>query len=626
MTEFFRYLKRNGTAELVAADLLFKRPTENLPGPSTFAKLDAADINVPNEITVVVTSCGRQNLLETTLDSFLKYNTFPIKEFIVIEDGDGSKNQFLAEKYHRSPFKWLATGQRVGQIAAIDMAYQAVRTEFIFHCEDDWEFFASGFIEKSLAILNRNHSILQVWIRALNDTNWHPVLNYTLTADEIPYRLLCHHHDTGNWGIWHGFSWNPGLRRRRDYRSLGGFGSLDPDTTKETWQVESNASAFYQQRGFFAAILTDNGGSGYVRHIGKDRRVPRDYLANRPVTSRCTGSSGKGSHIVDDLIFDVGAHRGEDTDYYLRRGFRVVGVEYDPEHVAFLRARFARELENGRFTLIDRAIAPQPGPVTFYRNKNVSVWRTAERSWADRNQAVGTEIEEITVDGITADVLFREYGIPFYLKIDIEGRDMLVVSALAQFVAKPSYLSLEAEDKSFDKLRAEFTALRALGYDSFKLSPQHHVHQQQVPPLSQHGKALDWTFEKGSSGLFGEDLAGPWISESEALNAYKPILLIYDVERAVRSGLLRGSFTEFLTKFGYESGWYDTHARHQSWAGGAAGFLPHQRSSVTEPAGREADLLGQITELTNSLGSARAQAAEHESHARQAVVESAAAN
>jgi hypothetical protein len=28
-----------------------------------------------------------------------------------------------------------------------------------------------------------------------------------------------------------------------------------------------------------------------------------------------------------DLIFDVGFHRGEDTDFYLKKGFRVVAVE-----------------------------------------------------------------------------------------------------------------------------------------------------------------------------------------------------------------------------------------------------------------------------------------------------------
>ena len=27
------------------------------------------------------------------------------------------------------------------------------------------------------------------------------------------------------------------------------------------------------------------------------------------------------------IIFDIGMHRGEDTDFYLKKGFTVVGVE-----------------------------------------------------------------------------------------------------------------------------------------------------------------------------------------------------------------------------------------------------------------------------------------------------------
>jgi hypothetical protein len=302
VTELLRFLKRETAVEIVPADLLFDQPKANPPGPSCRASSHGAESIGHNEITMVVTSCGRQDLLETTLDSFMRCNTFPIKEIIVIEDGDGAKNHALMEKYCRYPFKWLATDQRVGQVAAIDIAYQQVRTELIFHCEDDWEFFSPGFIEKSLAVLDHNHSILQVWIRALNDTNECPVLDYTLTEAGIPYRLFRHHHDDGKWGIWHGFSWNPGLRRRRDYRLLGSFASLDPEKTKRSWQVESQASAFYQQRGFFAAILADNEGRGYVRHTGWGRRIPHDYLApllSAPHSAETTTSSESVAAVRD---------------------------------------------------------------------------------------------------------------------------------------------------------------------------------------------------------------------------------------------------------------------------------------------------------------------------------------
>lgn len=201
-----RFLKVHRAAELLPANLLFENTASNEIGRSSRTIQNGAEPVTSDEVTVAITSCGRQDLLEITLDSFLRHNTFPIKEFIIFEDGDGTRNNTLEDKYRDYPFRWLATGQRVGQVAAIDAAYRNVHTEYIFHCEDDWEFFAPGFLEKSLVLMRGNDSILQVWIRAPNDTNNHPLLDFTLTARGIPYKLLRHHHDAGDWGVWNGFS------------------------------------------------------------------------------------------------------------------------------------------------------------------------------------------------------------------------------------------------------------------------------------------------------------------------------------------------------------------------------------------------------------------------------------
>src|SRR5207248_6183587 len=166
------------------------------------------------EVTVVLTSCGRQDLLERTLDSFFLHNTYPVRDFIIIEDGDGRKNGRLSKKYQDYLLTWHDTGTRVGQVTAIDMAYSHVKTDFIFHCEDDWEFLRPGFIERSLEVLKTDEKILQVSLRDKDDTNGHPVSQRVYFAQWVPYRLLALDYDAGEWGVWHGFAWNPGLRRR----------------------------------------------------------------------------------------------------------------------------------------------------------------------------------------------------------------------------------------------------------------------------------------------------------------------------------------------------------------------------------------------------------------------------
>jgi hypothetical protein len=42
------------------------------------------------------------------------------------------------------------------------------------------------------------------------------------------------------------------------------------------------------------------------------------------------------------LIYDVGMHNGDDTAYYLRRGFRVIAIEPNPALVATAAERFRR--------------------------------------------------------------------------------------------------------------------------------------------------------------------------------------------------------------------------------------------------------------------------------------------
>src|SRR5262249_14060398 len=127
-------------------------------------------------VTVVVTSCERHDLLARTMKSFFEFNTHPVGEVIIVEDGKRRPDAEMQSVLRLlSGIHWLNTGKRIGQIGAIDKAYALVRTPYIFHLEDDWEFYAPGFLEKSLMILEKEQDCLQVWLRAHDDTNGHPI-------------------------------------------------------------------------------------------------------------------------------------------------------------------------------------------------------------------------------------------------------------------------------------------------------------------------------------------------------------------------------------------------------------------------------------------------------------------
>ena len=57
---------------------------------------------------------------------------------IVVEDSD-DRPRFLND-LESEGFAVLVNGSSLGQQRSIDIAYGKVESEFIFHCEDDWEF------------------------------------------------------------------------------------------------------------------------------------------------------------------------------------------------------------------------------------------------------------------------------------------------------------------------------------------------------------------------------------------------------------------------------------------------------------------------------------------------------
>lgn len=71
-----------------------------------------------------------------------------------------------------------------------------------------------------------------------------------------------------------------------------------------------------------------------------------------------------------DLIFDVGMHDCADTGFNLRRAFRVIAVEADPDLCRRAEPRISRAIADQRLVVVNRAIAAVPGRVSQLRSSN----------------------------------------------------------------------------------------------------------------------------------------------------------------------------------------------------------------------------------------------------------------
>lgn len=216
------------------------------------------------DVTFVLTSCGRFDLLEETLSSFFAHNTAMIARYLLIEDSGLYAVRKVTARFP-VPIEVIVNRPSLGQIASIDKAYATVTTPYIFHCEDDWRFFRSGSIEDSIALLQLDRSISVVCSRRLESQR--KELSRVLDAPVVTMGGVAHRKaDPWRDRLWHGYTFNPGLRRMSDYRMLGSF---------KRWGDESDASLFFKRQGMVVAYLAPPA----CETTGAKRRLPKQ----RPV-------------------------------------------------------------------------------------------------------------------------------------------------------------------------------------------------------------------------------------------------------------------------------------------------------------------------------------------------------
>jgi FkbM family methyltransferase len=246
------------------------------------------------------------------------------------------------------------------------------------------------------------------------------------------------------------------------------------------------------------------------------------------------------------LVFDIGLHRGDDTAYLLHRGHRVVAVDADERMVESARQRFAREIEQGRLTLVHAMVGGASGTGTFHLSDE-TLWSSAHPQVAGRNRL---STRPVTVPAVSLAFLIEQYGCPEYAKIDIEGNDAAALASLEPARARPRFVSVEteclgdAEAASESRALETFDHLVTLGYDRFKLVDQSTLEplrigeafysrltreRQGLPRLLRKarttlfgiyrdlvGRQLGFRFPPGASGPFGDEIPSPWLAPDGA--------------------------------------------------------------------------------------------------------------
>jgi FkbM family methyltransferase len=274
-------------------------------------------------------------------------------------------------------------------------------------------------------------------------------------------------------------------------------------------------------------------------HTPERHRVRVVFLVERTITAATEWAEALAG-LGQKLNADPSIKDADDTAYYLRRGFRVVAIEADTRLAKSAAERFGTQINSGQLRILNIGIAAEEGELPFWICETHSEWSSFDRKLASRH---GCPHHEVMVRCRRFGSILEEFGIPYYLKIDIEGNDSLCVQDLDPR-RLPKFISMETTSPDL---------LAERGFKRFKAISQINFLPIELPPVPEqrHYERIEWMLRTRNPLIrafvvHSTDLAGLGIPAGQAgacHNAHPPQCVMTEttLSKKIRAGHLRMS-------------------------------------------------------------------------------------
>ena len=146
------------------------------------------------------------------------------------------------------------------------------------------------------------------------------------------------------------------------------------------------------------------------------------------------------------LCFDVGAHAGNRVRCWRRLGARVIAIEPQPDFVRLLSWLYGR---NPGVEIVPVALGRSAGTAEMLVSERTPTVTTLSREWVEGvqrdprfakvNWTIGSQVPVMTLQ-----TLIERYGVPEFIKIDVEGYEAEVLAGLKTPVRALSFEYLPA--------------------------------------------------------------------------------------------------------------------------------------------------------------------------------------
>lgn len=194
-----------------------------------------------------------------------------------------------------------------------------------------------------------------------------------------------------------------------------------------------------------------------------------------------------------DIVFDIGANIGENTALLANLGARVVAVEPLAQCAAAITAAIR---EDADVQIEQCAIGSHAGTLELAVCSRALDISSASPEWISIMQRAGMARgpwdERAVVPVTTLDSLIERYGLPRFVKVDVEGYEVEALQGLSQRV---DVISLETHRAALENSLACLERLCELGFERFAISPGHSAELSpwmDARSVAQAMSALEW--------------------------------------------------------------------------------------------------------------------------------------
>lgn len=172
----------------------------------------------------------------------------------------------------------------------------------------------------------------------------------------------------------------------------------------------------------------------------------------------------------NDLVFDVGANLGNRSKLFLELYAKVIAFEPQIYCAAFLKKALGT---NENFILEKTALGERELQSKMFISDQHTL-STLSRDWINSTHDSGRfsdtqwrDTQDVRVS--TLDIMIEKYGLPKFLKIDVEGYEFEVISGLSRAI---KYISLEFAAENIDITKSCLQHLLKLGDCVFQYSEE----------------------------------------------------------------------------------------------------------------------------------------------------------